>query len=115
MLKNKVSTTIAIGQTTTGAILCNEYAMTGVVFTGSVVTGSQVSFLVSSDGANYYSLFNYSGTEVTIPVSGCTRAYNLDYQIFKPWNYFKLRLGYSGSSVAQATYPLDLDFLLTQE
>lgn len=114
MPKNIVSASIGIGETQSTPVLTNEGSLAGFVITGSVVTGSQVSFLVSADGTNYYTLYNQAGTEVTIPVSGCARAYNLDENTFKPWNYLKLRLGYSGSSLAQATYPLGITFITSK-
>jgi hypothetical protein len=113
MQRNKLNETISVGDTQTGTIILNKYALNGFLISGSVITGSQVSFLVSTDGTNFYPLYNSSGTEITIPVTSSGRGYSLDYTVFKPFNFVKLRLGYSGSSVAQKTYELGIDFLLT--
>jgi hypothetical protein len=117
MLKHNISGSIVVGGTTTNPIYTNEDSLVGLVFTGGsiAVTGSQVSFLVSHNGVDYYSLYDYTGSEVTMPVSGSNKAYYLNPIVFDPWNYLKLRLGITASPVAQATYDLLLTFVAERD
>ena len=113
MLKHNISASFVVGNSQTNPIYTNEDSLIGLVFTGGSIaaTGSQVSFMVSPDGTNYYPLFDYNGTEVTMPVSASNRAYNLNHDVFESWNYVKIRLGTSTSAVLQTTYDLSLTLI----
>ena len=115
MQRNKIRKTISVGETQTDSFELGKYSLSGFILTGSVVTGSQVSFLVSGDGTNFVPLFDSTGTEVTVPVGAVAGGYNVDNSIFNPFYFIKLRLGESGSSVAQQTYNLGVDFLLISD
>lgn len=97
-----IPATFVVGQTETEIISLNEGSLSGIVISGSNITGSLVSFLVSSDGTNFFPLFNESNTEVTLVVSSTPKAYALATQNFIGWLYIKARLGTSGSAKAQS-------------
>jgi len=97
-----IPTTFVVGQTETSAIQMNEAVLTGLVVTGSKISGSLVSFLVSSDGVNFFPLFDDTNTEIVVTVTSSARSYALDPINFAPWLYVKARLGTSGSAKAQA-------------
>lgn len=97
-----IPATFVVGQTETDIIQLNEGGLAGLTITGSKVSGSLVSFLVSSDGVNFFPLFNSANTEVTLTVTTAARSYALDPTEFAPWLYVKARLGTSGSAKAQA-------------
>lgn len=100
-----------VGQSQTSAIMTNENSLLGLIITGSSISGSLVSFLVSNDGATYYPLYDYNNTEVTITVGSSVKAYNLNPDIFKPWDYIKVRLGTSASAKLQAGVDTPIQFV----
>jgi len=104
-MPNMISTSasIAVGQSTTTAIELNANSILGIT-TASNVTGSAITFLVSVDGTNYFSLYDDTSTEVALILSAsATRAYNLPINTFYPWNHVKIREGTSASPVNQQT------------
>lgn len=103
--------TITVGSTESSFIRLNERAATGLIVTGSVISGSLVSFLVSNDGVSYYPLYDSSSTEVSLVVTSASRAYNLNPEAFMGWNFIKVRLGTSASAKAQATYPAGVEIV----
>lgn len=102
--------TIPVGQTTSGSIFLNEGALIGLAISGSIITGSLVTFLVSNDnGVNFNSLYDADSAEVSLTVTSASpRNYALNPTHFIGWDIVKLRLGTSASAVAQATYPLTI-------
>lgn len=103
MAKYSNIATISVGNTESNIIYLNEKIPTGFIVSGSVITGSLVSFLISSDGVNFYPLYDSSSTEVSLVVSTTPKAYNLNPEVFMGWNFIKTRLGTSGSPKAQTT------------
>lgn len=103
---NKViaSASIVVGNTTTNPIQLNSYIPTGLIISGSVVTSSALTFLVSDDGTTYYPLYDDLSSEVSLVDANVARAYKLDATVFSAWNFMKIREGNSASAVAQATY-----------
>lgn len=95
------SGSFAIGASTTDPIACNEYALCGIS-TGSTLTATSLSFLVSVDGTTYTPLYT-SASEVTISASPVARGYALDSSYFIPWKFIKAREGTSASPVLQAS------------
>jgi len=112
MAKYEKDETFVVGQTTTGSILLNEGALTGFIVTGSVLTGTQITFTASLDGINFYSLYDADSTEVGLTYAGSPRAYSLNPSVFMAWNSVKARLGTSASAVAQATYNQPVAFIV---
>jgi hypothetical protein len=112
MAKYKESGTFLVGESETEAIKLNERTVTGFIVSGSTITGTAVTFLVSFDGVTFYPLYDYDSSEVSITVAGSARGYNLNPLLFTPWNHIKARLGTSGSAVLQQTYDTGVDFII---
>jgi len=92
---------IAVGDTATNAIQLNEATALGIT-TASYITATTLTFLVSLDGTNFYSLYDDRSTEVSLTVAAsAVRAYRLDVASMVPWNWLKIREGTSASPVAQ--------------
>lgn len=108
----KTTASIVAGNSQSNAINLNQLTPVGFITTGSTTTGSLLSFLVSSDGSNFYPLYDAASAEVTFVVSSASRAYAMDQYDFFGWNYLKLREGASASSINQATYPATFDVIL---
>jgi len=106
-----VTGSFVIGNTTTNPIVLNELTLTGIT-TGSNLSGSLVSFLVSNDNTTYAPLYNDSSVEVTLNVTTAARSYALDSKNFFPWSFVKLRQGASASAIAQTTVNSFVDFSL---
>jgi hypothetical protein len=111
MAKYKESGTFVVGQSETSTIKLNERVLTGVIITGSTTSGSLITFLVSENGTDFYPLYDSTGTEVYLTVTTVGRAYNLNPEVFMPWNYVKARLGTSSSAVLQATRDSEIEFI----
>lgn len=106
-----LSTTIAVGQSqSTSGVYLYEGTLNAIIITGSVLTGSLVSFLVSNDDVTYYPLLETTGTDFSITASAA-RSYLFADEKLGAWNYIKPRLGTSLSAVNQATYPLTIQFV----
>jgi hypothetical protein len=104
-MRKSVNGTFTIGLSETDAVQLNEvYTLSGLTITGSCITGSLISFLVSNDGSNFYPLVNSSSTELTLTVSASARSFATDWNSFLSWNFVKARLGTSASAVNQKTY-----------
>lgn len=103
MAKYKESKTFIVGQSQTTAVTMNERALTGLVVSGNVISGSLISFLVSVDDANYYPLLDNNSTEIVLVVSTTPKAYSLSPELFLAWDFIKARLGTNGSPVVQAS------------
>ncbi len=112
MPKYNVNESFLVGQSQTGIVKTNEGVLTGFLISGSVITGSLVTFLVSRDGTNFYPLYNYDSTEVSLTVTTAARAYSLNPNEFMGWDYAKARLGSSASAVLQATYDEGVVFVI---
>lgn len=112
MAKYKENGTFVVGQSQTGVIKLNERTLTGFIVSGSTITGTSVTFLVSFDGINFYPLYDYDSSEVSITTAGSARGYNLNPLLFTPWNHIKARLGTSASAVNQATYDAEVEFIM---
>jgi hypothetical protein len=102
MAEKFLSGSIVVGNTTSNPIQVNNFIFAGLT-TGSSLTGTTLSFLVSNDGTNYYPLYDNTSTEVTLTVTTAARAYALNPNNFYPWNFIKVREGNSASQVAQAS------------
>jgi hypothetical protein len=108
-LQKIIDTTIVTGSTVTDSIKLNELMLVGLISTGSYMSGSMVSFLVSIDDVTFLPLYNSDGTEVTFSsTNGKIQAWALDPNDFYAWNFIKVREGTSASAIAQATQPLPL-------
>jgi hypothetical protein len=111
MAKYRESSMFVVGQSETSAIKLNERTVTGFIVSGSTITGTAVTFLVSFDGIIFYPLYDYDSSEVSITVAGSARGYNLNPLLFTPWNHIKARLGTSASAVLQTTYDAGVEFI----
>jgi hypothetical protein len=107
-----IAGSIVIGQSQTNPIQLNNLTLVGIT-TASYLSGSSISFLVSADGINYYSLYSTTG-EYTFysgsAASANSQAVSLDPSVFFGWPWVKARLGMSGSPVLQATRDAILNF-----
>jgi len=100
--QNYTAASIVIGNSITNAIQLNQASALGIT-TGSSLTSTTLTFMVSVDGSNFYSLYDDSSIEVSLTTASVVRAYNLPIAKFYPWNWFKIREGTSASPVNQAT------------
>ena len=106
-----ISGSFAIGSSTTDPITLDQYTLCGVT-TGSTLSSTSLTFLVSSDGTTYYPLYDDTGTEILITTTTAARAFALQPQQFFPWGFVKLRQGTSASAVLQASNNTNVSFLL---
>jgi hypothetical protein len=97
----EASGSIVIGNSQSNCIQFNELTAVGLT-TGSNITGTTLSFLVSNNNIDFYPLYDSTGTEVTISASSVARSYALSPLVFFPWNFMKLREGTSSSAVLQS-------------
>ncbi len=96
-----ISGSIVVGQTTTNPIQLNEGILVGFT-TGSNITATALTFLVSKDGTDtYLPLYDSTGTEVSFTVTTAARSYSTDIKTMLPWRWIKLREGTSASAVTQ--------------
>ena len=110
----KTSASIVVGNTTSNAIVLNEMTPVALMTTGSVITGTSITFVVSTDGTTYVPLYDETTTEVSLTFAGSPRAWNLPVKSFLGWTFMKVRLGTSASAKAQATYDAPVSLLLEQ-
>jgi hypothetical protein len=115
MAKYSITATFIAGSTATGTqsdiITLNEKVLTGIIVSGSIITGSYITFLVSNNGTTFYPLYDSSNTEVTLTPTSASRAFNVNPENFLPWSFVKARLGTSASPKAQATYNAAVEFV----
>lgn len=112
MPKFVASGSFVVGQSQTNSIVLDERVLTGITISGSTITGTKITFLVSTDGTNFYPLYDSDSSEVSITTTTAARSYNLKPTIFMPWNYVKARLGTSASAVLQATVNSLVEFIM---
>jgi hypothetical protein len=113
MAKYKVNKTFVVGQSETEVVFMNERVLTAFVVTGSTLSSTNITFLVSASGSTtFYPLYDDAGAEVTLTSGSYARAYNLNPDEFMAWDFVKARLGTSASAVNQATYSVDIQFIL---
>jgi hypothetical protein len=109
--RKPISKNFAAGESQTEAIQLNEqFTLTGITITGSKISGSLMTFLVSDDGTNYYPLYDSSSAEVSLTTTTEARSYALYPFSFLSWNFVKGRLGTTGSPVLQATVDQEIIF-----
>jgi hypothetical protein len=110
----KTSASIVIGATTSNPIVLNEMTPVALMTSASVVTGTAITFLVSTDGNTYVPLYDETSTEVSLTNTTAARAWSLPVKNFLGWTFMKVRLGTSASAKAQATYDAPISLLLEQ-
>jgi hypothetical protein len=95
---------ISIGQTTNSSpVKLNDMTLFGLT-TGSSLTGTTLTFLVSNDNVTYYPLFNKNGEVSCTSMGGAlAKAIALTPSDFLAWTFVKVVEGTSASGVAQAT------------
>jgi hypothetical protein len=102
-IQNIKQITMVTGQSQSEEIQLNEYMMCGII-SGSALTATTLSFLVSVDGDTYYPLYNDSGeVSLTGMGGGVAKAVSLGAVDFFPWNFAKIRGGAAASATNQAT------------
>jgi hypothetical protein len=99
-LKKTVSASFVVGNTTTNSFFLQGGIPVGIIFSGSTISASNVTVLVSMDNSNFYPLYDET-SEINISASSVARAYSVNWTKVQGWNYMKLRLGNSASAVAQ--------------
>lgn len=107
-LQNVTTGSIVVGNTTTNPIKLNELNAVGIT-TGSNITATTLTFLVSVDGTTYTPLYDSASTEVSLTVTTAARSYSLSPGVFYPWNFVKIVEGTSASNVAQKTVTTFID------
>lgn len=100
---NYKSGSIVVGQTRSNAIILGENNTPVGITTGSNITGTALTFLVSNDNITYLPLYNSDSTEISLTVTTAARSYELQPLETWGWRFMKIREGNSASSVAQAT------------
>lgn len=101
-LKSVAQLTLGIGDTTTGTICLSGAVPVGLIVSGSSLTASKLTFLVSNDNSSFYSLYDQT-SEISVTTGSYLRAYSLDWTKMQGWKFMKIRSGTSASAVAQAT------------
>ena len=99
---NYFSGSVGVGDTTSRPFNLGENKTPVGFTTGSNISGSLISFLVSNDGVTYVPLYDETSTEVSFTITTAARGYILEPQNSWPWKFMKIRLGTSASSKAQA-------------
>jgi hypothetical protein len=102
LIKKVENLTLGIGATETSVIGLNGAVPVGIVVSGSSLTASKLTFLVSNDNSNFYSLYDQTA-EISVTTGSYLRAYSLDWTKMQGWKFMKIRSGTSASAVAQAT------------
>jgi hypothetical protein len=104
LVKNGIKTaTIANGASISGEIDLGDKVFAGLIMP-SEWTATVITILVASEsGGTFYSLYNDSGTEVSLTAAAGTAIGIADVALaLAPWRYVKLRSGTAASPVAQA-------------
>lgn len=112
MTQRTLLSTFVVGQSETPVALLNENSLSGIIVTGSSITGTKITFLVSNDNTTFYPLYNSTSEEVSITTTTSARAYSLEPKDFLPWLYVKARLGTSASAVLQATIDQSVELIM---
>ena len=99
-----------VGSSETSAVQLNEGTLAGITITGSSLTATSVTFLGSTDGTNFYPLYDEESEEVTLTTGSVARGYSVDTNTFFPWNWIKAREGTSSSPVNQTVDDQDIEF-----
>ena len=110
-LRDVITGNFVIGQSQTNSILMNENTLVGVIVTGSYLTASEITFLVSDDNTTFYPMYDSSSAELSITTGSYARGYSLDAESFFAWDYIKARQGNSASPVNQITKNIDMKFI----
>ena len=97
-----ISGSIVAGQTTSSRFILGETNTPIGITTGSNITGTKLSFLVSNDNITYLPLYDATSTEVSLTVTTAARAYELEPLNTWAWRFMKVYAGVSASAVAQA-------------
>ena len=100
---NYLSASVVVGQTTSNRIILGENNTPVGITTGSNITGTVLTFLVSNDNITYVPLYDDTSTEDSLTVTTDARAYSFLPTQTWPWRFIKIREGNSASAVAQAT------------
>ncbi len=95
------SFTIAAAATESGTLATGAFAMFGIV-TPAALTGTSLTFRVSTDGAAFVPLYDSDGVLVTLPVVA-SRGYDLPGAL-APWAY--VRIVSSAAEGAQRVFPV---------
>jgi hypothetical protein len=106
-----ITTSIAVGATTTDAIKLNEVNNPVGITSGSGISASALTFLVSNDNITYTPLYDKSSTEVALFSGSVARSWALDIPNFYPWLFMKIREGTSTSAISQKT--VDVNFTVS--
>jgi hypothetical protein len=101
-LKSVASVTLEVGDTISSTISLNGWTPTGLIVSGSSLTASKLTFLVSNNDLDFYSLYDQTA-EISVTTGSYLRAYSLDWTKMQGWKFMKIRSGTSASAVAQAT------------
>jgi hypothetical protein len=102
-LMDTATVTVADGESSSGALRLDEYALFGLVMPAAW-TSASVSFDVSTDGSTYQHLYDEYGSEVTLGVeAGKSYGFSAGFASrFLAWKYVKVRSGVAGSFVNQS-------------
>ena len=94
--------TIAVGASLSGASAkLNGLRLTGVA-TAATWDAAKISFAVSSDGTNFFALYDEAGAEVGVSAAltgACAVALNPND--FSGWDYIKVRSGLAAAATNQ--------------
>jgi len=107
----EISGTIKVGDTTSDVIKLNEVNNPVGITTGSGLSASALTFLVSNDNITFTSLYDKASTEVALFSGSVARSWALDIPNFYPWLFMKIREGTSTSAISQKT--VDVDYFIS--
>jgi hypothetical protein len=93
--------TIAAAGTTSGIIDINDRTLVGMIL--PVMTGTSVTFQVSADKTNFYTLHDSTKTAVSVTCDGTARAFYLEPTKFVGWRWLKVVSGSAEASERSIT------------
>lgn len=81
--------TISNGGTTSDVLELGGTILSGIIIS-TTLTGTELTFLASFDGTNYYTLRDEAGNSVSLPISNGAGIYNLNEEQFVHINFVKV-------------------------
>lgn len=93
-----VTTTIINGGSVSGPITAEWRDIIGLIV--PTFTSAALTFQVSTDGSNFYDLYDEVGNEVTVPASTFNRAIAAPLEV-RGWKAVRIRSGTTATPVAQ--------------
>lgn len=88
---NTIDVTIASSETTSGVADFGDLTLSGITL--PAMTGTSVTFQVSADGTNFYTLHDSTKTALSVTCDGTARAFYLEPTKFAGYRWIKVVSG----------------------